>query len=224
MKRKKTIILATALTVVLFFNGVVDSSKEAYAATERSNGKNMEKVLKYYKKGEYKKAQKYNKKLSKYAKEKCVKNMSGKMKRAYLKIVKSHNMDMRSGKKYISGYYLTDIDNDNVTELIIKNGSSEADNKFYVYDWKNEKAKKLGKVEAIHSEVYAYIGHKGFIAYGGVTQSERIRVITIKNGKLKVNTIAERNDAYPYFGLRCEVKSHYYYENNDFKMDYSDLK
>lgn len=35
MKRKKTIILATALTVVLFFNGVVDSSKEAYAATER---------------------------------------------------------------------------------------------------------------------------------------------------------------------------------------------
>ena len=184
----------------------------------------MEKVLKYYKKGEYKKAQKYNKKLSKYAKEKCVKNMSGKMKRAYLKIVKSYNMDMRSGKKYISGYYLTDIDNDNVTELIIKNGSSEADNKFYVYDWKNEKAKKLGKVEAIHSEVYAYIGHKGFIAYGGVTQSERIRIITIKNGKLKVNTIAERNDAYPYFGLRCEVKSHYYYENNDFKMDYSDLK
>lgn len=65
--------------------------------------------------------------------------MPAKIKKAYRKIVKSYNTDNSLGKKYISGYYLTDIDNDSVAELIVRAGSSEADDRFYVYDWKKRK-------------------------------------------------------------------------------------
>ena len=46
--------------------------------------------------------------------------MPAKIKKAYRKIVKSYNTDNSLGKKYISGYYLTDIDNDSVAELIVR--------------------------------------------------------------------------------------------------------
>lgn len=80
--------------------------------------------------------------MSKIVKEKCVKKMPAKIKKAYRKIVKSYNTDNSLGKKYISGYYLTDIDNDSVAELIVRAGSSEADARFYVYDWKKGKLKR----------------------------------------------------------------------------------
>lgn len=186
---KKSIrVLAAVVAVILFFDGLANNVNVS-AASVSSDTKNIEKVLKYYKKGQYKKAQKYNKKLSKIVKEKCVKKMPARIKKAYRKIVKSYNTDSSLGKKYIIGYYLTDIDNDNVAELIVKAGASEASYKFYVYDWKKGKVKKIGSVEAFHSEVYAYIGHKGFIIYGGLQQSEWIKTVTIKNGKLKVKKV-----------------------------------
>ncbi len=219
---KKSIrVLAAVVAVILFFNGLANNVNVS-AASVSSDTKNIEKVLKYYKKGQYKKAQKYNKKLSKIVKEKCVKKMPAKIKKAYRKIVKSYNTDNSLGKKYISGYYLTDIDNDNVAELIIRAGSSEADARFYVYDWKKGKVKKIGSVEALHSAVYAYIGHKGFIIYGGLQQSEWIKTVTIKNGKLKVKKVGERDNANSYFSLRCGLADHVLYADG-YRIDYSDL-
>lgn len=219
---KKSIrILAAVVAVILFFNGLANNVN-VFAASVSSDTKNIEKVLKYYKKGQYKKAQKYNKKLSKIVKEKCVKKMPAKIKKAYRKIVKSYNTDNSLGKKYISGYYLTDIDNDSVAELIVRAGSSEADARFYVYDWKKGKIKKIGSVEALHSEVYAYIGHKGFIIYGGAQQAEWMKTVIVKNGKLKVNIIGEREDADPHFGLRCGLGNHTLYTGG-YRIEYSDL-
>lgn len=219
---KKSIrILAVVVAVILFFNGLANNVNVS-AASVSSDTKNIEKVLKYYKKGQYEKAQKYNKKLSKIVKEKCVKKMPAKIKKAYRKIVKSYNTDNSLGKKYISGYYLTDIDNDNVAELIIRAGSSEADVRFYVYDWKKGKVKKIGSVEALHSAVYAYIGHKGFIIYGGLQQSEWIKTVNVKKGKLKVKKVRERDNANPYFSLRCGLDNHTLYTGG-YRIDYSDL-
>lgn len=219
---KKSIrILAAVVAVILFFNGLANNVN-VFAASVSSDTKNIEKVLKYYKKGQYKKAQKYNKKLSKIVKEKCVKKMPAKIKKAYRKIVKSYNTDNSLGKKYISGYYLTDIDNDSVAELIVRAGSSEADARFYVYDWKKGKIKKIGSVEALHSAVYAYIGHKGFIIYGGAQQAEWMKTVIVKNGKLKVNIIGEREDADPHFGLRCGLDNHTLYTGG-YRIAYSDL-
>ena len=201
---KKSIrILAAVVAVILFFNGLANNVN-VFAASVSSDTKNIEKVLMYYKKGQYKKAQKYNKKLSKIVKE------------------KSYNTDNSLGKKYISGYYLTDIDNDSVAELIVRAGSSEADARFYVYDWKKGKIKKIGSVEALHSEVYAYIGHKGFIIYGGAQQAEWMKTVIVKNGKLKVNIIGEREDADPHFGLRCGLDNHTLYTGG-YRIEYSDL-
>lgn len=219
---KKSIrVLAAVVAVILFFDGLANNVNVS-AASVSSDTKNIEKVLKYYKKGQYKKAQKYNKKLSKIVKEKCVKKMPARIKKAYRKIVKSYNTDSSLGKKYIIGYYLTDIDNDNVAELIVKAGASEASYKFYVYDWKKGKVKKIGSVEAFHSEVYAYIGHKGFIIYGGLQQSEWIKTVTIKNGKLKVKKVGERDNANTYFSLRCGLADHALYTGG-YRIDYSDL-
>ena len=160
--------------------------------------------------------------MNKNFKKKVVKKMPAKIKKAYRKIVKSYNTDNSLGKKYISGYYLTDIDNDSVAELIVRAGSSEAEARFYVYDWKKGKIKKIGSVEALHSEVYAYIGHKGFIIYGGLQQSEWIKTVTIKNGKLKVKKVGERDNANPYFSLRCGLADHALYTGG-YRIDYSDL-
>lgn len=78
---KKSIrILAAVVAVILFFNGLANNVN-VFAASVSSDTKNIEKVLKYYKKGQYKKAQKYNKKLSKIVKEKCVKKMPAKIKK-----------------------------------------------------------------------------------------------------------------------------------------------
>mgnify|MGYP006949204886 CR=1 FL=1 len=149
---KKSIrILAAVVAVILFFNGLANNVN-VFAASVSSDTKNIEKVLKYYKKGQYKKAQKYNKKLAVSLHDEVnldIETIKGnlyliaKIKKAYRKIVKSYNTDNSLGKKYISGYYLTDIDNDSVAELIVRAGSSEADDRFYVYDWKKGKITNL---------------------------------------------------------------------------------
>ena len=106
--------------------------------------------------------------------------------------------------------------------MIIRAGSSEADVRFYVYDWKKGKVKKIGSVEALHSAVYAYIGHKGFIIYGGLQQSEWIKTVNVKKGKLKVKKVRERDNANPYFSLRCGLDNHTLYTGG-YRIDYSDL-
>ena len=61
---KKSIrVLAAVVAVILFFDGLANNVNVS-AASVSSDTKNIEKVLKYYKKGQYKKAQKYNKKLA----------------------------------------------------------------------------------------------------------------------------------------------------------------
>jgi len=57
---KKSIrVLAAVVAVILFFDGLANNVNVS-AASVSSDTKNIEKVLKYYKKGQYKKAQKYN--------------------------------------------------------------------------------------------------------------------------------------------------------------------
>lgn len=214
MKRVKyykvflTGIIIPMLLLAECITAIFSHSFYAGAATTKSDGKNMIKVLKYYGQKKYSLAQKYSKKLSATAKEPCVSKMSSKMKKAYYKVVKQYSTDNSSGKAYIWGYYLTDIDNDKKTDLIVKVGSCEGDCRFYVYQYKKGKAGKIGSVAAVHAEVYAYPNHNGVVIYGGVTQSEWISMLTIKKKKLKVKSIGSRQDVYPYFNLRCQLNSH----------------
>ena len=134
MKKKTRKVLALGLMMTILFTNNSVSNAASY-------GSAMEKTLKYYRQGKYSKAETYNKKLPKVITENCVKKMSSKMKRAYLKVVKKYPTDYSSTSgKYMWDYYLSDIDNDKKTDLLIHYGSCEADVKLIVFQYKKGKA------------------------------------------------------------------------------------
>lgn len=87
------------------------------------------------------------------------------------------------------------------------------------------KAVKVGSVGAFHTDYYAYPNHHGVLGYGGMMGEEWINLITIKNGKLKSVSIGSRGViGKKWFGLRCKLKDHSYYDsNNAHLVDCKDL-
>lgn len=195
-------------------------------AEAASAGANMAKALKYYGKGKYKNASKYGKKLSKAASEACVKKMSSKMKKAYLKVVKKYPNTFGS-TQYIWDYYLTDIDNDKKADLLIRYGSCEADVKLILYQYKKGKAVKVASTYSGHSSFHAYPNHKGIVRYESHMGGETLYVLTVKNGKIKSKQIGSRyvENTDNYLNLHGVLKSHVVsYKNNKVTISYSDLK
>ena len=220
---RKCLVLTFTLCLLLC------SSVSVQAATEKSNGTNMARVLKYYKKGQYSKALMSNRKLSKTSKEACVKKMSSKMKKAYRKIVKrwpvSH--DIFSDDSYLWGYYLTDIDNDKKAELLVKVGTCEADVKVLIYKYKNGKASRIGSFYAGHTTLCAYPNHKGIILYWGHMGCESLSLVTVKNKKVTQTSYGSRdlNKRGTWLSLRCSLDSHVSYDSNYNRiLDLSDLQ
>ena len=221
MKLKWKTALCVCMSAVMVFS----SGKGAFAASEKTDGANMQKVLTYYGKKQYAKAEKACKKLSKNAHEACVSGMTAAMKKAYRKVVKKYSINPTAGGNYLWGYYLTDIDNDKKTDLLLKIGSCEADVKLYVYQYKSGKAKKIGSTGAFHTDYYAYPKHKGVVAFGGMMGDEWIRLVTIKGGKVGEKLIGSRTTEGAYLGMRCALDSHITY-NADYQpvLHLDDLK
>lgn len=212
--------------VALILLGVLVSNS-CVTAEAASDGANMAKVLKYYGKKNYKKASKYGKKLSKTAKEACVKKMSSKMKKAYRKIVKKYpDYNHARNGFYIWNYYLTDIDNDKKADLLVEYGSCEADVKLILYQYKKGKAKKIASTWCGHSSFHAYPNHKGIVRMEAHMGGEALYLLTLKNGKIKSKIIGSRNveDYNDYLKLNGALKSHYSYNNSKSSITYSDLK
>lgn len=194
------------------------SNKPVYAA---SNSSNMKKLITAYKKGDISRARKYNKKLSKYANESCVKKMSKEMKKGYKKKVKKYISKYKANYngKYVWDYYLTDINNDKKAELIIQYGSCEADVRIDVYQYKKGRVVKVGSTYCAHTSFSAYQGHNGIVLMDQIQGWERMYLLTMKNGKLKRTYIGERSDSsegkfITYLSLRCKLKSHVSYDKN----------
>lgn len=197
------------------------------AASQKANEKNTVKVLTYLKKGKYREALQYNRKLDKTAKEECTKKMSKKMKKAYLKIVKRYPVGRSYGETVLWNYYLTNLDNDNSAELIIEIGSCEGDKRLVVYKYKKGKVKKIGSIDAIHSSYSAYVNHKGIIEEFGMHGYNTISIISIKGKKLVRRELCSTDIASfggNWFQMRCQLKSHLKGSGSYTWMDYSDLK
>lgn len=223
MKKVFQKLMVFMLAIGLLFG----SSISAQAATAKSDGKNMEKVLKYYSQNKFSKAKKYNKKISATTKEACVKKMSSKMKKAYKKVVKKWPVNYTYTKDYLWGYYLTDIDNDKKAELIVQVGTCEADVRIHVYKYKKGKAVKIGSMSAGHTSFHAYPNHKGVILYWGHMGYESISVLTIKSGKLSGKEIGSRdlNKSGNWLNLKGALDDHISYDSNyNRTLDLSDLK
>lgn len=182
MKKIVTTLLALSLILTLIAVPVTVSA---------SAGSNMEKVLYYYKKGNYKKANTYNKKLSKYAEESCVKKMSSKMKKAYKKILKGYRLN--GSGKCLSALYFSDIDNDKKAEMLALYGTSYQDTVLRVYKYTKGTAKKVGQIGIGRSDTFlAYPDHKGILQVGAYHGGEYVGTLTIKGNKIKETSIIGR--------------------------------
>lgn len=191
---KKIICIVLSLVLIL---SICSFKDETVDASQRSN---MKKVLKYYKAKKYKKANKYAKKLPKYAKERCVKNMPKKMKRAY------NSKFNKLGKK-ASEQYFTDVNNDKKADMLVKYGTCEADYTTRLYMYKKGKVVYKAKTGGGHCAYFAYPNHKGFIVMFAHMASEALSVVKYKKGKFVVKSYGGREvGSGSYLDLGCMLK------------------
>ncbi len=195
---KKFTIKRVVLALVLVIATMTAMPKMVSYASENQDGNNMKKVIECYKNKNYEEADKYNKKLPKYAKEKCVKKMSKAMKKAYKQVVKKN-------KKILWDYFYTDFDNDGKAELIIQKGTCEADVMYRVFKFSKGKATLVGKMYAAHSVISAYPKNNGVVINSGHMGHEELKYAYLKNGKIKCESLGER-DTEDYFIPRCMLK------------------
>ncbi len=221
VKLFRTFLVATAMIMML----AVPVQAQASAKST------YKKAVDYYKNERYKKANKLFKKLPENANEKCVKNMSKKVKSAYLKTVKNYAKKSKKNwpsGKYMWGYFLTDIDKDGKAELVIEYGHYEADVETYVYQYKNGKAKKIGYFPSAHMSFYYDPSGNGMTVFWGQMSCESIFTVKIKNGKLKYSVWGNGRDLLEshgeYMDLPYRLDSHSTYKSTGYKYDYSPLK
>lgn len=183
---------------MLMFISITNISNENVAASQRSN---MKKVLKCYKAKNYKKARKFAKKLPKYANEKCVRNISKKMKRAY-------NAKFNKLGKKAEASFFTDVNNDKKADMLVLYGTCEADYTIRLYMYKNGKVVYKAKTGGGHSTFKAYPNHKGFIRHYGHMGYESLSVIKYKRGKLVEKIYGSRDVGNgSYLKLGCMLKT-----------------
>lgn len=174
---------------------------------------NMKGVVTSLRKGQLSKARKYNKRLPKVAPtERSVKKMSSAQKKAFRRVVTKVSYKIPSiynPRKYLWGYYLTDLDNDGKAELITKIGSCEADAFYRFYRYKSGRAVLIGKIGGGHSGLSAYPGAKGILLDWGVQGGQDISRIYVKNGRVKVAHIwTKRSSTTPVLSLRYQLNDH----------------
>lgn len=175
MKRKIKRLFVMLAAVILCVS--CSFGQETQAASKNS----VSKVLSYYKKGQYTKAQKIANKLSKKASEKCVTNMKKEVKKAYLKKLKSYKKNVYG--RCVQCYYLTDIDKDGTPELLVQYGRAEADMELHLYTYKKKKVVTVVKEHLNHSSFFAYPDGNGVIVQWTFMGGESLTKLMIKNGK-----------------------------------------
>lgn len=158
---------AIAAALVCLVCGAV-CAQPAQALTQKQQGAYLTKALNAYNAGRYAQAIKAAKKLPKYANEPCTKKMSKKMKKAYRKTINKWKLYSSGAKApakgWLDDFYVTDINNDGIADLILKTGTCEADYCYRMYTYKGGKAKLMRKVYASHSYIMlAYPKHKGIV-------------------------------------------------------------
>lgn len=205
MKKKMYQLLMLLLCVGMLL-GV---SITAEAKSDKTNGKYMKKVITAYKKGQYKKAIRYNKKMDKTITESCVKKMPKKMKKAYKKVVKKWHEGKMDEHARVLAFYLTDIDNDKKADMLVRVGTCEADARMVLYQYKKGKAKKIGMIAASHAYPHAYPNHKGVVLMWGHMGGEGMSLLTVKNGKLNGKPMGDRLVDYQkgekFLSLGCKL-------------------
>ena len=186
---KRTILLKM-LFMIVFIGALFMMPMNVAQASTKTDADNM---LKYYKKGNITQAKKYNKRLPRNASKTSIKKLSKNAKKAYTKVVKKYKLGISFGQDYLWGYYLVDMDGDNIAELLVQHGTCEADAKTAVYTYKKGKIKKIREFYSGHEVYYAYPGHAGIICVWGHMDYERVSTKVIKKGKIVSKSYGDRD-------------------------------
>lgn len=95
----------------------------------------------------------------------------------------------------VMNYYFYDIDKDGVKELLVQNGTCEADYTYQAYTIQNNKSKYLGEISGFHTMFYKDENggkEKYIIQVQGYMMGETISHIEINNGKIESKEVSNR--------------------------------
>ena len=124
---------------------------------------------------------------------------------------------------YVAGYFLTDMTNNGVADLLLLLGPETTNNyRMIVYTYSSGKAKKIAE-GITYSRWAAYPGHKGAVTLMGRMGGETIFISEVKNGEV-VWTKDKSRTAYPYTKLRLLLDDHYLDWNDGPVIDLKDLQ
>ncbi|MCQ2559593.1 MAG: copper amine oxidase N-terminal domain-containing protein [Clostridia bacterium] len=111
--------------------------------------------------------------------------------------------------KIFNRYYLYDIDKNGVPELLVQEGSCEADFVMVVYKYANNKLVKIGKISSGHSSFYTYPEANGIILHMCHMGGEQITIYSIVNNSIKKEQVFDGyfpDSPYVYYGAEQEYK------------------
>ena len=95
----------------------------------------------------------------------------------------------------VMNYYFYDIDKDGVKELLVQNGTCEADYTYQAYTIQNNKSKYLGEISGFHTVFYKDENggkERYIIQVQGYMMGETISHIEINNGKIESKEVSNR--------------------------------
>ena len=190
--------------MTLIFTNIYINNPTSAVSSDSANITNM---LNAYKKGNYKTAEKYAKKIKNTKYDASESKMTGAMTKAYANVLLNYD------KKYIwDGVYFVDMDGDNKAEMILPSGTGEVNAVAYVYKYKNNKAVYVGQFDYGHSAIVNYPGHKGLICWYAHMDHEIISTIYLKNGKIKSTIYGDRNARKGGYISLKPLYNHYSYD------------
>ena len=226
MKRISKVFLAALLIAAFAFTSFAGSVPEVNAKSSYTS--KVTKFLKAYQAKNYKKAIKYAKKMTK-DKDTSLKKMSKKQKAAYKKVLSKYNLELGTGKEYLWGFYLVDLDQDKKPEMLCQYGTCEADVRTDIYTFKKGKAKKVKQVASGHTGYVAYPG-KGVIQVWSHMGSSYVSVMKMKKGKItslgygSVTYSEKTNGLFSMKFLNGHIKSEYANRKYTRTLDLSDFE
>ena len=193
MKNFKKLIIF--LVMALVFTSIYIKNPSSAIS---SDSYNVTKMLDAYKKGNYKTANKYAKKIKNTKYDASESKMTGAMTKAFANVLLNADEDY-----LFDGVFFVDMDGDNKAEMILPQGTCLADAVAHVYKYKNGKATYVGQFGYGHTWISNYPGHKGLISVVAHMGYEEIRTISLQNGKIKSTKYGSRNIGYgDYISLK----------------------
>ncbi|MCI7813968.1 MAG: fibronectin type III domain-containing protein [Lachnospiraceae bacterium] len=230
-------------TVATVLNGVVTGKKEGTAVIKATangvsasctvtvkaeNNVSYHKVLKLYQEKQYAEAQRIANMMPSQANEACVKNMPENIKKVYYNLANEYYA--KSGYFDVTmmwGYFMTDINNDGVAELLIDSGMGTLSRTLKVYTYQNGKAVKVGEIVSGKRAFFAFQGANGLIVWELDNGVETIIKVILRNNTITSTYIGARPGMSNSTSIKLPYKVKYYankFSGGKQELDFSGLR